>query len=339
MKTFKFLIASVFYILSTTARADFNALVAEEQTYRPGTLTYATHVATYQGLLGTTLSQRHVVYVAGFLNEILPFQFLQNIEALKTLGIGAVTRIYPHSTDSINQTAENLSKQLVDLYNNGNENGEGKGLPILLIGHSKGGAEVTMTVVRYPQLINQGIVDKVIGIQSGFSTPLAKLSILGKVCNKVPCGFLEKLLKDGLMSMKTDVSNKNFNDAIMMLKISGLYDMVNKSIFFVRSSQTFKGGLAPVMTATNKYMRKVSGPNDGVVPTKDQMITEIGTDLGVLKADHAALVIHTNPLVYGGLLTHNPFSAGGSPLGDSARAQSIQGFTRALMRSLYLSNN
>lgn len=326
MKITHFITLVLSLVTSLTARADLKSLIAEENLKKNQTLQ---HTQDLRRQLEPTLSKRHVVYVAGFLNEGLPFQFVKNIEALKELGVTAFTRIYPSSTASVSETAQKLSLQLVDLYNNGNEEGQGKGLPILLIGHSKGGAEVVLSVIKNPHLIKDGIIDRVVAMHAGFKTPLAELSNIGQLCKHVlsPCYLLRNVINNGLPSMKKSIAEQVFHTAVVDLKNSEHFNQVSSSIFYVRSKQTLLGGLAPGMAATYAYMRKVSGDNDGIIPTQDQYIYAVGNDLGVLDADHADTIIHSNLLVFG------------ETIRDFRRAREIKSFTRALMRQLYLESN
>lgn len=321
MKTLYFLISIL--SISSIALADFKSQVALENSkaYRS-----IKHTQELRRQLQPVLSQRHMVYVAGFLNEGLPLQFVKNIETLNELGIGATTRIYPSSTKSVSETADNLLEQLTYLYNNGNEKGQGKGLPIILIGHSKGGAEVVLAVIKHPSLIQNKIVDKVVAMQSGFKTPLAEISRIGQLCRYIlsPCYMLKNVIDNGLYSMKASIAEPVFHEAIEQLKNSGQFNQVSSSIFYVRSHQTILGGLAPGMAATYAYMRKVSGENDGIIPLKDQYIYAVGNDLGPLDADHAELILHSNALVYGEVIR------------DFQRTRGIKAFTRALMTNLYL---
>lgn len=305
------------------ARADIASIYKEEHTINGRS---QRHLKELKKQMGDKLAQRHVVYIAGFFHEGLPFQFIKNEEMLRDLGVKAITKIYPSSALSVSESSAIISERLIDLYFRGNEKREGRGLPIILIGHSKGGVEAILSVVQNPALVMSGIVEKVIGVQAAFETPLAELSETGtQLCEPrlSPCHFIQDYISQGLNSLRADVSHEVFDKALTQLKNIGLYDDISRSVFYVRGTQTIRGGMAPVIVPTHLYLNKF-GPNDGLVNVEQQLIYAFGNDLGIMNADHAELFIHTGIHVYGEILL------------NATRAKRIKSFTRALMRSLDL---
>lgn len=315
------LISLLLLFTSTFAWADLNATFQAELSLSKN----KGHIASLKNQFSNTLSKKHVVYVSGFLHEVLPFQFIKNKEALKELGVQAFTEIYPSSHQSASENARVLSETMLGLFSKGNNKGEGKGLPIIIIAHSKGAAESLLMAIQYPGLVTSGIIEKVVTIQAGISTPLAELADIGQqVCGPKlsPCGFVRNVFKDGLESLREKNSSLMFSQSIKNLQQSGHFHAVSKAIFYVRSSQTVVTGLAPSLVGTYKYLNKF-GQNDGVINVEKQKLDGLGNDLGIISADHADLVMHSNILVYGDILW------------DAHRTRYIKSFTRALIKSLY----
>lgn len=217
-----------------------------------------------------SLSGRHVVFVAGFLNEVIPGYFVDNAEAARELGASTST-LFPKSSGSIDDDV-----QLI-----GGEVARHPDTPVVLFGHSKGGAAVLLTVLEHPELVLSGRVEAVVVVQGAVGgSPLA--DVLSRVT---------ALRNPGVRSLSTEGARDAFDTALARLRAE--HDEAERAtlfshIFYVRSAQADTQAAAEL--APTHAVLRAKGDNDGLVATKDMRLDE-GVDLGVLDADHAALTV------------------------------------------------
>jgi triacylglycerol esterase/lipase EstA (alpha/beta hydrolase family) len=107
----------------------------------------------------SAFSNKHVVFVDGLFNEaaqLVGNYFCDNITEAERVGFS-----YSHlgylSSVSIPENADKLFVDIQRIYAQLQK-------PILLIGHSKGGAECLYTVLKYPELLLSNIIDRVVVI-------------------------------------------------------------------------------------------------------------------------------------------------------------------------------
>src|SRR5439155_12749343 len=104
---------------------------------------------------------------AGFLNGAIPGYFNDNIEVVQTEYKADASAIYPSSLAGMTDDAELVRATAL-------ENFEKTKKPVVLVGHSKGGASVVLAVLRHPELMLEGKVDRVVAIQGAFGgSPVA----------------------------------------------------------------------------------------------------------------------------------------------------------------------
>jgi pimeloyl-ACP methyl ester carboxylesterase len=214
-----------------------------------------------------SLAGRHVIFVAGFMNEMIPGYFGDNVAATEALG--ATTSILePSSEQVLEEDTRTIAHEL-------KKHGE---RPVVLFGHSKGGAGVLLTVLRDPQLVLSGRVEAVIVLQGSIGgSPLADT--------------LEPVTGPGMYALTQKTSDDSFSKVLTYLANTltpAQWDQLFSRIFYVRSAHD-KTTLAAELAVTELALKK-KGPNDGLL-TPDQMKLSYGVDLGVLDADHAALTV------------------------------------------------
>jgi hypothetical protein len=277
------------------------------------------------------LTQKHIVFVDGVMNELANIAgnyYTDNIAQVKRLGISYDHLRFP-STVSIPKNAEQLAAKIFKIHRRVKK-------PIILIGHSMGGAEVTYMALKYPQLLladfyGKPIIEKVIAIEPaiGGSILAENLSFLGR-------NILQEILGEGLSSLRRDISRASFKDVYQNLlnylktEFSYLGDTkpyeklseLSQKVFFVRGShhprsQNLSWGLNAVLFfCQSGLMDDVE--NDGLLNVEDQILglfPTFGVDLGILEADHIELVVS-------GLVSHS----------NKAHRKA---FTRALLQTVY----
>lgn len=95
--------------------------------------------AALDARLATAVGGARVVFVRGFLGNLMPGNLVAPVEALRALGIDAV--LAPtHTTDTIGANADRLRAAV------------GGDAPLLLVGHSKGGLECLTLADRNPEV-------------------------------------------------------------------------------------------------------------------------------------------------------------------------------------------
>ena len=216
-----------------------------------------------------SLAGRHVVFVAGFLSELIPDYFTDNVAVTRELGAQTSTLFPPSSRGLLDDVA--LIEQEISRRTS----------PLVLVGHSKGGAGVLLTVLQHPELILLGRVQCVIVLQGAIGgSPLA--DGLTKV----------KLLRGpGLNSLTTENSHALFSSALEAVTADlspSERAFFFSRIFYVRSAHR-QGALAAELALTELILRP-SGESDGLLPPEEMKLQD-GVDLGVLDADHAGLTV------------------------------------------------
>lgn len=241
----------------------------------------------------------HVLFVAGIMNELaslISSYYSDNMESVQALG-ATVSYFGPASQNAIPENADILYKKIVSLSYQTQKK-------LIVVGHSKGGAELFYTILKHPDLFSRHLVDRVILIQAAIGgSPLATST----------CGWCRDLISTVVASnleTLTVYEGKNnfniafglFNNALKRISKSDnpenillLKSAISKRIFYVRSQQeqnnlsfVFKFFLGICRNNLNEY-----GKNDGLLLVDAQMDPRLGIDLGILKADHIGLTVST----------------------------------------------
>ncbi|MFT3707416.1 MAG: hypothetical protein QM817_07080 [Archangium sp.] len=217
-----------------------------------------------------SLKGKHVVFVAGHLNEFIPGYFDDNAAVVKELGATSEV-VRPPSPGTMDADVFLVTGATESHHEGG----------VILFGHSRGGASSLLTVLRRPRLILDGHVAAVIIVQGAVGgSPLADF------INKV-----KPLRSEGIKALTTEESERTLNAALTELSKTlspEEWDRVFSRIFYVRSGR-MKDVPAAELAFTELLLRD-AGTNDGLLVTHRQGMA-FGTDLGVIDADHASLVV------------------------------------------------
>lgn len=216
------------------------------------------------------LSPLHVVFVAGFMNELIPGYFSDNVAVTRELG-AETSVLLPPSSGALASDVALVQREIAAR----------SGTRVVLFGHSKGGAAVLLTVLEHPELVLDGPVEAVIVLQGAIGgSPLA--DGLSKV---------RPLAGPGMRSLTTEQSKHTFTTALQKLSTSltrAQWDRLFSRVFYLRSAHG-DTTLAAELALTELALRG-QGPNDGLLPPAEMKLG-FGVDLGVLDADHAALTV------------------------------------------------
>ncbi len=262
------------------------------------------------------LQDRHVVFVGGILNEVANLinnYYDDNRKAIEELG-GSYTSLKPNSKKSIPENAETEYREILKIYYGFNsENNERPIKPLILIGHSKGGAETLYTILTHPELILDGVIDRVLLIQPAIGgSPLANQEPSWCLrCVSYVLDILPTLHRPNLTTLSTQEAARNFDEAFetyqrffqKMAQTQGYEaaqkakEEVSSKIFYVRSKidpdanpSQIGLGTKIVLSACRNHL-DTQEDNDGLLLTTAQMDTRIGTDLGIMISDHVGLTV------------------------------------------------
>ncbi|NBU20378.1 hypothetical protein EBS43_03020 [bacterium] len=256
-----------------------------------------------------TLKNRHVLFVSGIMNEladpqVLGFKFIKsyyrsNIDAIQN-ELGMSYDYYgPDSGEAVDVNSDQVYAQMMRAYSR-------TGKPLIVIAHSKGGAETLHAILKHPEVILNGYVDRVILVQAAIGgSPIATTTENRGVLYQIVSWFVHR----GVKSLETAQSQTNFDSAFSVYqdllnqywikKYGGsgamrpLHDEVSQKIFYVRaheSREKLSWGIRTVNDVCGMRLYD-DGRNDGLLMLKDQKHPRIGIDLGVLSSDHIGLTV------------------------------------------------
>lgn len=244
-------------------------------------------------LVGNRAADFRWIFVAGIMNEAVFGYFDQNIKELKRLGVPK-NQIVVYKSKS-NMPIFQASNYLFDWLK---QFAEFSDKPLILIGHSKGCAELLAGALQN----NRFILEKtkaVILIQGAIGgSPVADLMEKGltdedwktapeesrMISNAIKAAWaFDSLVGGGIRSLTTAMG-KILVD--MASKWSG-YEL-SKKIFYVVSHKDPKKMKYP-MSTVGQYLQMKFGNSDGALLTKDQFVPGFGTVLMDVDADHTDL--------------------------------------------------
>ncbi|OFZ05527.1 MAG: hypothetical protein A2X97_11690 [Bdellovibrionales bacterium GWA1_52_35] len=232
---------------------------------------------------GIELRTKKIVFVAGVLNEVARSNFNDSRRVLKKqYGVQDSTVIFPKSFISISDNSEALYKQFLWLH-------FVSGKPLVILAHSKGAAETVLALLRHPDLLRDGVVEKVYALQGALNGSYIADVINGKGNWKYWSTFVSTRMP-GLLNLGTENARKVIGGAIAEASAEERA-VINGRLFFIRSVENPWQSIF-YMVGTNLYLTKNYGENDGVLLSQDQLLPELGTDLGVVHdIDHTDFVM------------------------------------------------
>jgi hypothetical protein len=267
------------------------------------------------------LAGKHVIFIAGIMNELTDFihnYFPDNMKAVKQLG-GTYSYIGPSSSRTIPENAKILFEKINKIYIKIKK-------PLILIGHSKGGAESLYLLLEHPELIINGIVERTLLIQ-----PAIGGSPMADNASGILFSLSTLLIAPNMRTLSTFESHVNFNkvfdDYNNNLKLLGkdlnrgennLHEYISSRIFYIRSrtKSNLSFGLKIVLTVMQDNADRYCEDHDGLLSVDAQIDKRIGIDFEILEdIDHIDLVIK---------------------IFSNLSSQKRESFTRAAFKSMYI---
>jgi hypothetical protein len=242
------------------------------------------------------LQAKHVIFVPGLFHEMASgfnSYFMDNIEVAEKLG-ATTSYISLSSQNSIPYNAHILYRRIMHINKTNKK-------PIILVGHSKGGAEILYMLLIYPFLIIDDVVDSAILLQP---------AILGSPLTIYKENFfidvIRNFLSPDLETLNPERSKLNFNEAYNGYEhfLNERAATTNKSIeelkqfFSTKINYVCSEMTAPEQLSTGiKIVLDTIGDtikddrHDGLLPISAQLFTPVGNVWGIIKCDHIGLVL------------------------------------------------
>jgi pimeloyl-ACP methyl ester carboxylesterase len=263
-------------------------------------------------LLQPSIQRVQFLFVSGF-NNLLADRTLGYFSTYRRMlrnQFDAAVHYYgPWSHHSIEKNADLLAYELRRLRTVDER-------PVVLVGHSKGGAEILLMLLRYPELLLEGAVDRVVLIQSAIGgTPLAEGQFGGaSYFKRALTGMAYLLFREGMASLQPSNTRIVFHSSWERIRDergSDIRALLSQRIFYVRSHLPhirFHPVISPVQWASIGSVGPCEGEcsdphssceehgrHDGLLRLSDQIYRPdgaiLGTDLGLLEANHLDLVL------------------------------------------------
>ncbi len=235
------------------------------------------------------LKGKHVLFVGGILNglaKLVPGYFSDNREAVEHELGGESSYFGPSSRNSIPENSQILKEHILKTHFEHQK-------PLILVGHSKGAAEILHVILEYPDLILEGCVERIILIQAPIQGAPVANEPSRWICYeaiKAITGLETETLSEVGAKTVFDLAFEHYHAAITD---EAKHDFVSNRIFYVRSaskSEDHSYCLQLVLGIT-QHQPEIHGHSDGLIPVNAQLDSRIGIDLGVVQADHFGLVI------------------------------------------------
>jgi len=244
------------------------------------------------------LKGKHVLFVGGIMNELasaLDFYFADNISTVREDLGGTASYFGPLSRLSIPENVKNLYQIIEETY-------EKEKKPLILVGHSKGGAEILALLLKHFELALDGIVCQALLIQPAIGgSPLAEAS------SGLLLDIMNAIFSPNLSTLTTFRANLNFdysfieyedkllnNAAILNIKKENLHEKISSKIFYVLSTTTeseISLGTSIILTVLQNDLSNYHGEHDGLLPVASQFDSRIGKVIGTVRSDHIGLTV------------------------------------------------
>jgi len=253
------------------------------------------------GDLKKYLADHTVVFVGGFLNEYVRHRltgnyFRHNMAALRDVVPDVrVSRIFPPSSRGMSENTAFLREALIEAWERGGRR------PLAVVGHSKGGAETLLTVLRDPDLVLDGMIDDVVLLQSCVGGSWVSDCLADPETCRAPSWlmrlagrWIRKNYPDGLLSLRRAEAQRLMTGAATGARAAlgeERFAALSRKVGYVRAVSPAEG-VSRRMRAASRFLADAGFVlNDGMVALEDQRLEGVGSDLGeILSAAHADLV-------------------------------------------------
>lgn len=239
------------------------------------------------------------VFIKGFINEIELYYFKDQVSDLKKMGVDRrqIHLLATDSTENLQENSQRLKQEVTRIWKRSGSR------PLILIGHSYGGAVVVDLALNHPEFFS-AIAKKGFVIQGAMGgSPIADV-----VLSQDLKANLRQILGDSDWSLFWWFVNIGrvfrgpFSPALQSLetqtaknRLAALQDHIATStlktrIFYVVSEMPTEG-VRMEMRPFASYLSKLFGKNDGLLLLQDQFVPGFGETLLTVQADHKDLTV------------------------------------------------
>lgn len=236
------------------------------------------------------LKNHHVLFVGGVMNELAEYTtgyFTDSRDCVEQELGGQSSYWGPSSKNSIPENAEILNGHILKTYFETQK-------PLILVGHSKGAAEILYVILEHPELILDGLVERVILIQGS----MGGSRIANDPARWLGHAILKQLTEFDTESLSESGAKKVFDAAFEQYQAKidqTAHEQVSGKIFYLRSALELNrhSYFVQLILKLSQYDLEIEecGPSDGFLTTCSQLDSRIGVDLGIVEADHLSLVL------------------------------------------------
>ena len=219
------------------------------------------------------------LFVGGYGNELARGHYFKfNIQSLREMGATFADSYFPSSFRAAGANLEALRAEVLRAFRQSGER------PVMLFGHSKGGLESLALVLKYPELIRDGIVANVTLIQA----PIGGNSLAdeSRLLTRLTARALR--LAPGFHSLQTVGINSLIKDKIDKLRPEDLR-LVSRAVRYVVSHKDSADASFVIHAVTRALGHQPK--NDLLVAKSDMWIPGFGTILGSLYINHFEVVM------------------------------------------------
>jgi hypothetical protein len=286
--------------------------------------------STIQDSTIKAVQDRHFLFIPGIINELTASGYYSVAMETVQSTFGAATSFFgPSSLNSIRMNSKVIRHQVKNLFRAINS-GSAEKKYVVLVGHSKGAAEILHLILRQPQLILEGKskkIDRVILIQPAIQgSPL-----LSEIKSKFIWSWIYPWLGPGVHSMEQDQAReklaKSFREFEFYLEamyghlgqeaVAEKFKEVSDKVLQVPTYEENEKLSWPIWAAQKACWGLGNldryGKNDGLLLTRDMVCPDLskfennpktnsvegfGVNLGELKTGHIESVVHVEtPLI------------------------------------------
>jgi len=226
-----------------------------------------------------------LLLVDGILGDVVQSTFNGMQDQWIKTGRGQARILRPSSFASWDENAEEIASELSAELEQSSEHDNHPHPGVVLMAHSRGAAELLLTLLKNPTLLKHPALKKVILIQGAFyGSPLADW--VNNKASSWPIGDeLLTPLKPALLSLTQPEARAR------MARATGecpedMRPLFMQKVAFVRASQTLEKTRTMLMPGSLYLKLFFGAETDGILLTEEQIVPGFGQDWGVLQGDH-----------------------------------------------------
>lgn len=233
-----------------------------------------------------SLQEYDIYFVNGFMREFVSSEPLESWIATLKHEFSLTGPVRELRTTSLSSVEANVAALRIQLQSLDPKR------PKILVGHSKGAAEILILALRNRSLIEDFHIDKILLVQGALQG--SSLAAIGSdICQMPSTVHLCRQLALGteaVRSLEPARMKKTVKTALDKLDAPDR-EWLGRRIFYLRSEIRKTDAVMPFWL-TNRILYSYLGvDSDGVMTPDEQKLNALGHDLGIIDADHVSLLV------------------------------------------------